>query len=101
MAAYLVVEAVITDREKFAAYAQRVPELVARFGGEYIVLGGTQEALEGDWGDVRLVVHRWPDMASARRFWNSPDYAEVRKLREGAGEFRVMLLEGRHKEELE
>ncbi len=101
MAAYLVVEAVITDREKFMAYAQRVPELVARFRGEYIVLGGTQEALEGDWGDVRLVVHRWPDMASARRFWNSPDYAEVRKLREGAGEFRVMLLEGRRKEELE
>lgn len=101
MAAYLVVEAVITDREKFAAYARRVPELVARFGGEYIVLGGTQEALEGDWGEVRLVVHRWPDMASARRFWNSPEYAEVRELREGAGEFRVMLLEGRHKEELE
>ncbi len=101
MAAYLVVEAVITDRGKFAAYARQVPELVDRFGGEYIVLGGEQEALEGDWGDVRLVVHRWPDMASARRFWNSPDYAEVRKLREGAGEFRVMLLEGRHKEELE
>lgn len=101
MAAYLVVEAVITDREKFAAYAQRVPELVARFGGEYIVLGGAQEALEGDWGDVRLVVHRWPDMARARRFWNSPEYAKVRKLREGAGEFRVMLLEGRQKEELE
>lgn len=101
MAAYLVVEAVITDREKFAAYARQVPELVARFGGEYIALGGTQEALEGDWGEVRLVVHRWPDMASARRFWNSPEYAEVRELREGAGEFRVMLLEGRHKEELE
>lgn len=101
MAAYLVVEAVITDREQFAAYAQAVPELVARFGGEYLVLGGAQEALEGEWGDVRLVVHRWPDMASARRFWNSPDYAEVRKLREGAGEFRVMLIEGRHKEKLE
>ncbi len=101
MAAYLVVEAVITDQEKFSAYARQVPELVARFGGEYIVLGGAQEALEGDWGEVRLVVHRWPDMASARRFWNSPEYAEVRELREGAGEFRVMLLEGRQKEELE
>ena len=101
MAAYLVVEAVITDREKFVAYARQVPELVADFGGEYVVLGGEAEVLEGDWGDVRLVVHRWPDMESARRFWNSPEYAEVRKLREGAGEFRVMLLEGRRKEELE
>lgn len=101
MAAYLVVEAVITDREKFAAYARRVPELVAGFGGEYLVLGGASEALEGDWGETRLVVHRWPDMAGARRFWNSSEYAEVRKLREGAGEFRVMLLEGRQEEELE
>jgi len=101
MAAYLIVEAVITDREQFAAYARAVPEVVARFGGEYLALGGAQEALEGDWGAVRLVVHRWPDMASARRFWNSPEYAEVRKSREGAGEFRVMLIEGRHKEKLE
>ncbi len=100
MTAYLVVEAVITDREKFAAYARQVPELVDRFGGEYIVLGGEAEALEGDWGEVRLVVHRWPDMASARRFWHSPEYAEARKLREGAGEFRVMLLAGREREEL-
>jgi len=101
MRAYLIVEAVITDRGKFAAYAQAVPELVARFGGEYVVLGGEQEALEGDWGDARLVVHRWPDMAAARRFWRSPEYAEARKLREGAGEFRVLLVEGRRTENLE
>ena len=101
MAAYLVVEAIITDREKFAAYARRVPDLVAAFGGEYVVLGGAAEALEGDWGDARLVVHRWPDMATAKRFWNSPEYAEIKKLRENAGEFRVMLLEGRLKEELD
>ena len=101
MTAYIVVEALITERDRFAAYARRVPELVARFGGEYLVLGGAQEALEGDWGDARLVMHRWPDMAGARRFWNSPEYAAVKKLREGTGEFRVMLLEGRHKEKLE
>ena len=94
MAAYLVVEAVITDRKKFAAYAQRVPDAVARAGGEYIVLGGEAETLEGDWGKERLVVHRWPDMASARRFWHSDEYREIKRLREGAGRFRVMLLDG-------
>ena len=95
MAAYLVVEAVITDRKKFAAYAQRVPGAVARAGGEYLVLGGEAEALEGDWGEERLVVHRWPDMATARRFWHSDEYREIKRLREGTGRFRVMLLEGR------
>ena len=94
MAAYLVVEAVITDRKKFAAYAQRVPDAVARAGGEYIVLGGEAETLEGDWGEERLVVHRWPDMDAARRFWHSDEYRDIKRLREGTGRFRVMLVQG-------
>ncbi len=101
MAAYLVIEAVITDRGKFMSYAQRVPDVVSRFGGEYLVLGGDHEALEGEWGNVRLVVHRWPDMETARLFWNSPEYRDVRTLREGTGDFRVMLVEGCRQEELE
>ncbi len=101
MAAYLVVEAVITDPERFAGYARRVPEAVARAGGEYLVLGGEAEALEGDWGEQRLVVHRWPDMATARRFWHSEEYREIKRLREGTGRFRVMLLDGRPAEALE
>ncbi len=101
MAAYLVVEARITDRGKFAGYARCVPELVSRFGGEYVVLGGAAETLEGDWGESRIVVHRWPSMAAARRFWHSPEYAEAKKLRENTGEFRVMLLEGCQREQLE
>ena len=94
MAAYLVVEAVITDRKKFAAYAQRVPDAVTRAGGEYIVLGGEAETLEGDWGEERLVVHRWPDMDAARRFWHSDEYRDIKRLREGTGRFRVMLVQG-------
>ena len=50
MTAYIIVEAVIHDPEKFAAYARLVPGIVAEQGGEYLVLGGQQEALEGDWG---------------------------------------------------
>ena len=94
MAAYLLVEAVITDRKKFATYARRVPGAVARAGGEYLVLGGEAEALEGDWGEKRLVVHRWPDMDTARRFWHSDEYRRLKKLREGTGRFRVMLVDG-------
>ena len=95
MAAYLIVEAVVTDWEKFRAYAARVPETVARFGGEYVVLGGEAESLEGDWGEVRFVVHRWPDRAAARRFWDSEEYREIKKLRAGAADIRVMLVDGR------
>ena len=49
MTAYIIVEAVLHDPEKFGAYAKVVPDIVAEFGGEYLVLGGEQTSLEGDW----------------------------------------------------
>ena len=53
MTAYIIVEAEVHDPEKFSAYAKTVPAIVAEFGGEYLVLGGQQESLEGDWGPSR------------------------------------------------
>ena len=50
MTAYIIVEAVLHDPERFGAYAKVVPDIVAEFGGEYLVLGGKQAPLEGDWG---------------------------------------------------
>ena len=69
MTAYIIVEAVLHDPEKFGAYAKVVPDIVAEFGGEYLVLGGEQTSLEGDWGATRLVMHRWPSAEQAKAFW--------------------------------
>ena len=101
MTAYLVVQAKLTDPIRFRSYSDIVPQLVKDFGGEYIVLGGDNEVLEGGWNGARLVIHRWPDMKSAKLFWNSPQYREAKKLREGTGQFKVMLLEGRVRQHLE
>jgi len=101
MSAYLVVEARLSNPQAFAEYARTVPGLVSRFGGEYLALGGEQEALEGDWSGCRVVLHRWPDMARARAFWQSPEYRAAKALRDGTGEFRVLLVEGCDTEVLE
>ena len=53
MTAYIIVEAIVHDPKAFSAYAQKVPVIVAQFGGEYLVLGGPQESLEGDWSTSR------------------------------------------------
>ena len=48
MTAYIIVEAVLHDPEKFRAYAALVPGIVAEFGGEYLVLGGEQAPRDRD-----------------------------------------------------
>jgi len=96
----MVIEAKIKDKERFSDYATIVPSIVKNYGGEYIVLGGKQEKLEVDdcWDDdyieTRIVISRWPNVEAAKLFWESPEYAQVKMLREGTGSFKILLLEG-------
>jgi len=95
MAAYMIVLAKIADREAFIeGYGKPAAALVAKFGGRYIVRTPGVSLLEGDWGDdASAVISEWPDMAALHAFWNSPDYAEVKKAREGVAECRVWAIE--------
>jgi uncharacterized protein (DUF1330 family) len=95
MSAYMIVQARITQPEKFRAYTAVVPALVTRFGGRYLVLGGATQKLEGDgWPEVKTVISEWPSRAAAQAFWQSEEYREACKLRDGAGDFTVVLVDG-------
>ena len=41
-----------------------------------------------------MVISEWPDRAAAQAFWNSPEYAEAKKLRDGIAACQVLLIEG-------
>ena len=96
MPAYMIVTAAIHDREAFlGGYGRAAAELIERFGGRYLLRGPGAECLEGDFGDgASMVVSKWPDRAAAKAFWNSPEYAEVKKLREGLADVQVLLIDG-------
>lgn len=95
MAAYMIVTADIKDRERFRSdYGQAAGALVAQFGGRYLLMGPGAQLLEGAFGDgASMVISEWPDKESALRFWNSPEYAEAKKLREGLADCQVLLIE--------
>ena len=95
MAAYMIIHARVHDRAKFlAGYAREAAALVERCGGRYVLRAPGAECLEGDLGDgSSVVISEWPDMDAARAFWHSPEYAEVKKLREGICDVDVMLVE--------
>jgi len=93
MPAYMIITAKIHDREKFVAgYGKAAAALVTRFGGRYVFRGsGPAELLEGQWGDrAAVLISEWPDLETLHRFWNSEEYAEVRKLREGLADVQVL-----------
>ena len=94
MAAYLVITAQIHDRERFiSGYGAAAAELSARFGGEYLVRAPGLEVLEGAHPGGSLVVSKWPSKAAALAFWRSPEYQEIKKLRDGIADCQVLLVE--------
>ena len=95
MPAYMIVTAKIADRDAFInGYGAAAGKLVERFGGRYVLRGPGATLLEGDFGGgASMVISEWPDKAAAEAFWNSPDYAEVKKLRDGIAECQVLLIE--------
>jgi len=82
------------DQEKLAEYRRRNTDVVAAHGGRFLVRGGAHETLEGDWAPVRLVVMEFPDVETARGWYASDAYAELRELRQSASDTDLVLVEG-------
>ncbi|MFT4649862.1 MAG: hypothetical protein ACI9AP_000027 [Flavobacteriales bacterium] len=93
MPAYTIVQGTVTDPKKFVEYILAVPPVVEQYGGHYIVKGSDSVILEGASDTRKVVVHQWANSGAARKFWYSPEYKMVRRLREAAGDFQVTLVE--------
>lgn len=94
--AYLLVQGHVTDREGFKAYNAALPPIYRQYGGEYLALvpAPLVEVAEGPAENRSIVLARFPSREAARAFWDSPEYAEAKKLREGKGTFFVTILDG-------
>jgi len=94
MPAYLIVETDVFDPEQYERYKEAAPPAIAAHGGRYLARGGELAVLEGDWEPKRVVVLEFPDLETAKRFYDSEQYREARKLREGAAKLRIVAVEG-------
>jgi uncharacterized protein (DUF1330 family) len=94
MPAYLLVQTELDDPEAFEEYRRRAPDLIARFGGEYLVRGGRFEHLEGDAPRSRIVVLRFPSMEAAKAWYDCPEYEELKRIRATCARSNIVLVEG-------
>ena len=94
MSAYFIVHRnAITDSERLKDYARGVGDTITRFGGKVVVRADGFEVLEVDWhsgqkGDdsepERVTVIEFPDMAALRSWYDSSEYAPLKKIRKAS-----------------
>jgi uncharacterized protein (DUF1330 family) len=93
MAAYMIAELDVTDAEGYEAYRTKVAATIEKHGGRYLARGGAVHALESKAPD-RVVVLEFPDVATLRRWYDSPEYDAIKGLRQAASTGRLFAIEG-------
>jgi len=95
MAAYWVARAKINDPAEYKKYTDRVPAILARYGGKVLARGGRYRILEGPEKFHRFVVIEFPSLEQAVACHASPEYRAAAAFRAaGAGEVELVIVEG-------
>lgn len=94
MAAYMIARINVTDRDQYKEYIKVTPDIIAKYGGRFIVRGGKTVTLEGPEEKSRIVVVEFPDLAKAEQFYHSPEYAAAKKIRAAAAEAQFVAVSG-------
>ena len=92
MAAYIFVSVDVTNDKAYDEYRKHVPGTLAKHGGKFLVRGGKYEQREGDWKPHRVVLLEFADMAAAKRWYESPEYQEILKIRLANSKTDLLLM---------
>jgi uncharacterized protein (DUF1330 family) len=93
--AYILVDVDIHNPEIYESYKQQVVPIVTAFGGEYIARGGALDVLQDElWSPTRIVLMKFPSMAKAKAFMDSPEYAPVKQIRMENSAGTLVIIDG-------
>jgi uncharacterized protein (DUF1330 family) len=94
VAAYVISEVEMTDREAFERYRALAPATIAKYGGRYLVRAGATELVEGGPPPRQIVIVEFASMEHARTWYRSPEYAEALRFRKDGLDRRLIFAEG-------
>ncbi len=94
MAAYFVIEVTINHPEHYEDYRKLVGPTLERYGGTFLVRGGSYETIEGGWQPQRLVIIEFADEQQFQRWYNSPEYSEAKAIRFKTSTAKAILIQG-------
>jgi uncharacterized protein (DUF1330 family) len=94
MAAYLFAEITVTDPTAYEEYRKLVGATVEKYGGKFLVRGGTAELVEGEGAPGRPVIVEFESMDKLKAWYDSEEYREPKAMRQAASTGRLLFLPG-------
>lgn len=90
---YWIASVDVHDPQAYQAYIRENAAAFQKFGGRFLVRGGTSETMEGGMRS-RIVVIEFKDYATALECYRSPEYAAAILLRKDVATADMVVIEG-------
>jgi uncharacterized protein (DUF1330 family) len=90
---YWIAHVDVSDPEAYQAYVRANGVAFAKFGGRFLVRGGSYRAAEGV-ARARQVVIEFKDYATALACFDSEEYRQAKELRAKASQSDLVIVEG-------
>lgn len=91
--AYWIARVDVSDETRYRDYVAANAVAFAKYGARFIVRGGPFDNPEGT-ARARNVVIEFPDLATARACYHSPEYKIALDIRKEVSEGDVVIIEG-------
>ena len=93
-AGYVIFNIEVTNPLAYKEYVENVKPIAEQFGGEYIVRGGTNQVVEGNWQYSRNVVIKFPSYEKALEWYNSKEYQPIKQIRIDNAKSNGIIIQG-------
>ncbi len=90
---YIIAHIDVSDAETFAEFRRMSAPVIKEYGGQVLVGAKQAEQREGTAKPLTIVVE-FPDLDTARRFYESQGYTDAKALRERAAMTDLQIVEG-------
>lgn len=93
MSAFMLVEIMVKDEALYADYMARIPPVIAKYRGRYVVRSSRVTPVAGGWKPDRIILMEFDTLDDLRACFRSPDYAALAPLREQSTVTRSVVIE--------
>tara|TARA_B100001250_G_scaffold65284_1_gene51753 strand:- start:1783 stop:2073 length:291 start_codon:yes stop_codon:yes gene_type:complete len=91
---YMIFNINVKNPVNYKEYIEKVKPIAEKYGGEYIIRGGSNIVIEGKWAYPRTVVIKFPSYQKAIEFYNCDEYKPIKKIRLDNAESNAIIIEG-------
>ena len=93
-AGYVIAKLKVTNHENYKEYVEKVPNVIKKYGGEYLARGGDHQVVEGENNFPRIIIIKFPTYEKALEWYHSDEYKPVKAIRLSNSEGSNIIIKG-------